>query len=413
MFKEYQLRPETVLFEHQKQALAWAEGVESGILAAEMGTGKTVMALCIASAGARSLIVTPTSLLEQWRREAVTRFTLKTSDIVTFHGPDRHKRSASNPSARIVLTTTHTLWRNIESLSAIQFNFLIVDEAHEVRNSGTLAHQALLKIKAEHRFLLTGTPAINGSHDVVSLFRLLKLQNSTASANLSNYFYRIDKNKVLNLPKKTEKVLMFEMTPVQAQHYQEVIENEYPNSLVRILRSRQASLLNFEHDGEQHICQKFRVVRSLVTRIPTDDSMLVFCSFTASLQQLHDYLTSVVKSRQVFLLTGKMSTDQRTAEIARFNAVDGGVFLISLKAGGTGLNLVKANHVVMLDPYWNVAIENQAIDRAHRIGQTKPVTVSRLIAKGTIEEWVTGLQETKQAEIVQFTDELNDSVFDQ
>ncbi|MBL9215016.1 MAG: DEAD/DEAH box helicase [Opitutaceae bacterium] len=421
-----------------------------GILADEMGLGKTPQALALlrtvrAEAGragtpARpSLVVAPASLVENWRREAA-RFT-PALRVFVHHGS---QRLAAADFARhdLVLTSYGTLARDVDLFAKSPFDVILADEAQHLKNRRTQAAQSLRALDGRGRFLLTGTPLENSLDDLRSLFEFLmpgflvqppaglkrddrafydqRLQVQTAP-----YILRRTKQAVApELPPKIEQVVYCEPTPAQAALYrrtQEETERDLFDlaaqgasesrirlaTLTQLLRLRQIccdprlvadkGLRSAPDRPTAPDSAKLEAFRELLAEsIDEGHRMLVFSQFTSLLALVREELAA--QEVPHCYLDGSLSPKARQAEVDRFQSdASIPVFLISLKAGGTGLNLTAADVVVHYDPWWNPAVEAQATDRTHRIGQTRVVTSYRLICSGTVEEKVMALQEEKRA----------------
>jgi superfamily II DNA or RNA helicase len=411
-----------------------------GILADEMGLGKTLQALALLAArprrGAPSLVVCPASLVENWRREAA-RFAPELRALV-HHGERRLTAPAEFTAHDLILTSYGTLTRDEMLFGAVEFDAIVADEAQHLKNRRTQAAQSLRTLRGRGRFLLTGTPLENSLDDLRSLFEFLmpgflprvpagvrgderswfdeRLRVQTAP-----YILRRTKQAVApELPGKIEQIVWCEPTPAQAAFYRRVHEQTERElnalaadgasdgrlrlaTLTQLLRLRQVCcdprLLTQEAAPPEAPTDsaKLEAFRELLAEVIDEGHrMLVFSQFTSLLALLREELTAQEVSH--CYLDGAMSARARQAEVDRFQAdAAAPVFLISLKAGGTGLNLTGADVVVHYDPWWNPAAEAQATDRAHRIGQTRVVTSYKLICAGTVEEKVLALQDTKRA----------------
>jgi SNF2 family DNA or RNA helicase len=428
---------------YQELGAAWlwflAQQGLGGILADEMGLGKTAQALALlaarkdsaAGAGLPHLVAVPASLMENWRRESA-RFTPRLRTFV--HHGARRLAAGDFAGFDLVLTSYGTLARDAALFEAAEFDVILADEAQHLKNRRTQAAQSLRALRGRARFLLTGTPLENSLDDLRSLFEFLmpgflpKLppglkredrawHDERLRAQTAPYILRRTKAAVApELPPKIEQVVWCEPTAAQAALYrrlqedgerelidlaaQGVTENRlHFATLTQLLRLRQLCcdprLLQPAANPDDSA--KLGAFRELLAEsIDEGHRMLVFSQFTSVLALLRAELEAQDVAH--CHLDGSMSAKARQAEVDRFQA-DGSVpvFLISLKAGGTGLNLTGADVVVHYDPWWNPAAEAQATDRTHRIGQTKVVTSYRLICSGTVEEKVMALQETKKA----------------
>jgi superfamily II DNA or RNA helicase len=379
-----------------------------------------------------SLVVCPATLVENWRREAV-RFTPQLR-VFTHHAENRLARTTDFAGYDLVVTSYGTLARDRELFGEIEFACLIADEAQHLKNRRTQNAQTLRSLRARGRFLLTGTPLENSLDDLRSLFEVLMpgyiekvptglrgeerlWYDERLRAKTATYILRRTKTVVApELPPKIEQVLYCELSPTQAALYRRVQEESEralldletsgasENSirlatLTQLLRLRQACcdprlLPNASPTIDSAKLDAFREL--LAEAIDDGHRLLVFSQFTSLLALLRTELEA--QEIPFCYLDGSMTPRARQAEVDRFNnATDIPVFLISLKAGGTGLNLTSADTVIHFDPWWNPAVEAQATDRAHRIGQSRVVTSYKLICIGTVEEKVLQLQESKRA----------------
>jgi superfamily II DNA or RNA helicase len=434
---------------YQRLGVAWLWYLYAqklgGILADEMGLGKTPQALALLAARhARppsvrgpaadprrpSLVVCPASLMENWRREAA-RFTPQLS-VLVHHGGHRAEDAAALATHDLIITSYGTLTRDDEMFASIEFDIILADEAQHLKNRRTQAAQSLRTLQGRGRFLLTGTPLENSLDDLRSLFEYLmpgfiaRMPAGVRGADrgwfderlrvqTAPYILRRTKLAVApELPEKIEQVIYCEPTPDQAALYrrmQEKTEHELMKlaaagasegtlhlaALTQLLRLRQICCdprLIPEQTASSAKLEAFREL--LAESIDEGHRMLVFSQFTSLLGLLREELDR--EGVAYCYLDGSMTARARQAAVDRFQGDDTvPVFLISLKAGGTGLNLTGADVVVHYDPWWNPAAEAQATDRTHRIGQTKVVTSYKLICAGTVEEKVLTLQDTKRA----------------
>jgi superfamily II DNA or RNA helicase len=430
-----------------------------GILADEMGLGKTAQALALLSAIASatsekrrlpSLVVCPASLVENWRREAA-RFAPSLRTFV-HHGTKRLGSVDEAASHDLILTSYGTLARDSELLSGVDFATLIADEAQHAKNRRSLNARGLRSLHAESRLFLTGTPVENSLEDLRTLFEIIlpgyvdaKLpaaagsglkttdrawQDERLQKQTAPYILRRTKSAVATeLPPKIEQVIWCQPTTEQAAlyaEYQRKSEQELDHlagagatentlriaTLTQLLRLRQICCdpRLVEQMAEASASSKLEAFRELLAEAVDDGHrLLVFSQFTSLLGLLRDELDR--QGLAYCYLDGATPVKRRQAEVDRFQQeADVPVFLISLKAGGTGLNLTAADTVVHFDPWWNPAAEAQASDRAHRIGQTKVVTTYKLICSGTVEEKVLLLQDQKRrllADVFEASDAAN------
>ncbi|MGJ3244393.1 MAG: DEAD/DEAH box helicase [Opitutales bacterium] len=432
---------EQTLRTYQKIGVAWLwhlyQHELGGILADEMGLGKTIQALgllnCIRNqedTPGPSLVVCPAGLVENWRREAA-RFA-PDLEIFVNHGQKRLQDPESIRSKDLIITSYSTLARDADAFQAVDFALIIGDEAQHIKNRKTQNAQALQSLIGHGRVLLTGTPVENSLDDLRSLFDFLmpgylaeppKGNDRDARSWIDQrnreqaapYILRRRKVDVApELPEKIEQVIYVPLEGKQGQLYTDVLERTRHEifqmemagasegqvrmaAFTQLLRLRQVCadprILSPEMAAESSA--KLSAFREILQEA-TDDGhrILVFSQFVQLLKLLRDELEDA--GMDFCYLDGQ--TRDRMKQVDRFNNNDDiPVFLISLKAGGTGLNLTGADTVVHFDPWWNPAVEAQATDRAHRIGQTRVVTSIKLIATETVEEKVLELQRSKAA----------------
>lgn len=434
---------------YQMIGVAWlwhlARNGMGGILADEMGLGKTPQALALlaaarAEAGRRqpSLVVCPASLLENWRREAA-RFTPQFAVFV--HHANQRLDSPEDAAAHdIVLTSYGTLTRDEALFMATPFRLAIADEAQHIKNRRTRAAKVLRRVQANARFVLTGTPVENSVEDLRSLFAFVlpghlrplppglrgeerRWHDNQDMRRAAPYILRRNKRLVApELPEKLEQTVFCEMPAAQARLYasvrarteQTIADLESAGAsegririaaLAQLLRLRQvcAEPRLLENSLRPRDSGKLLAFRELLEEaVDGGHRMLVFSQFVSVLAHLRAFLEE--SGYPHTYLDG--STRDRQGEVDRFNndpAIP--VFLISLKAGGSGLNLTGADTVVHFDPWWNPAVEAQATDRTHRIGQTRSVTSYKLIMASTVEERVLELQRAKAGILRDLLDE--------
>jgi superfamily II DNA or RNA helicase len=425
---------------YQQIGVAWLWHLHrlglGGILADEMGLGKTLQAIALLTTltdvRLPSLVVCPASLVENWRRETA-RFAPHLR-VFIHHGSQRLTDETHVNTFDVVITSYGTLARDRDRFADFTFAALIADEAQHIKNRRTQNAAALRSLNTKSRFLLTCTPVENSLDDLRALFDLLmpgyleKIPAGTKAdertwfderlrAKTAPYILRRTKKVVATeLPDKIEQVLYCEPTATQSRLYAEwrkkseqeldalAADGASENSirmatLTQLLRLRQICCdprLVAPASSPDH-SSKLETFRELLAEsIDDGHRLLVFSQFTSLLGLLRAELDE--QNLPYCYLDGSTPQKQRQTEVDRFNhTADIPVFLISLKAGGTGLNLTGADTVVHFDPWWNPAVEAQATDRAHRIGQTKVVTSYKLICTGTVEEKVLHMQETKRA----------------
>ena len=435
-----------VLRPYQKAGYDWLHFLHEyefgGCLADDMGTGKTIQTLAFLQslrtgghATASSLIVLPRSLIFNWQRE-IARWT---PDLRVLVHTDQGRSSTVEEFADydLVLTTYGTMLRDIGLFTTYQFHYVILDEAQAIKNPGSQTARAARALRSDHRLTLTGTPVENSTLELWSQFAFLNpgmlgsLEHFRAefAAPIENdgdeetaallrrmvnpFILRRTKDQVaLDLPQRDERVLYCEMEPAQAKLYQRyrdhyralllnLIDTEGMNDvrmkvLEGLLRLRQICnhprLVEADFRGRS---AKFeQLLETLETLHAEGHKALVFSQFVQMLTLLREHLDQ--RGLRYAYLDGK--TRDRAAVVDAFQAnPELPFFLISLKAGGVGLNLTAADYVIHIDPWWNPAVEQQATDRSHRIGQEKPVFIYKLIVRDSVEEKILQLQDRKRA----------------
>ncbi len=405
-----------------------------GILADDMGLGKTLQSITYLLSEKESetwkdpaLIVAPASLIYNWRYE-FEKFapTLKV-EVIVGDPKERQQqiKEAKDKEIDVLITSYPLLRRDLASYRKHTFHAVIFDEAQTIKNSGTQAAQAAYQIQSAHRFALTGTPVENRLSDLWSIFRAIfpelvgnhkKFSQQTIDQvrkQVRPFILRRLKQDVLkDLPEKIESVETTELTreqksiylayleKVQADTKNALAEEGFQKSRIRILaaltRLRQICCHpSLFVDNYQGTSAKMDLLLELVEEaLGSSHRLLIFSQFTSMLKLIAQSFET--KSWPYFYLDGETPVKERLELVSRFNQGERSAFLISLKAGGTGLNLTGADTVILYDLWWNPAVESQAADRAHRIGQKKVVQVMRLITQGTIEEKIYGLQRKKQ-----------------
>jgi len=413
-----------------------------GILADDMGLGKTLQALSILQycknekKQVKFLVVCPTSLMYNWENE-IKKFTPDISYHI-YHGPARMLQMEHFQKADLVITTYGTLRSDIKMLSQIPFDYVVLDESQAIKNPLSQVAKAAMLLKATNRLALSGTPVQNNTFDLYSQMNFLnpgmlgtaeffreefatpidKMQDKEAQNQLRKLVYpfllRRTKEQVApDLPEKSEMLLFCEMGSKQRKIYDayrnryrskilgEIQEKGMDNARLSILtglmKLRQIcdspAILNETEMYENHSVKIDELLREL-TENTGSHKALVFSQFLGMLALIREELEK--RNIPYVYFDGSSSTLDRENAIQQFQNDEAcRVFLISLKAGGVGLNLTAADYVYIVDPWWNPAVEQQAIDRTHRIGQTKRIFAYRLICKDTIEEKILLLQERK------------------
>jgi len=433
-----------ILRPYQRLGAAWLWHLHrnglGGVLADEMGLGKTLQALALLgaarAAGSSSLVVCPATLVENWRREAA-RFAPGLR-VFVHRGERRLAGPADLADWDLVITSYGTLSRDSELFASMEFACIVGDEAQHVKNVRSQNARALRSLVARGRFLLTGTPVENSLDDLRSLFEFIlpgylervpqgargeerRWIDERLRAKTAPYILRRTKRAVApELPARIEQVIWCEFEPAQSALYrsfQEKSERELFDleasgagearlrmaALTQLLRLRQICcdprLVEKGDGGAAPFggSAKLESFREILAETADDGHrLLVFSQFTSLLALLREELA--LQEVPYCYLDGSMAALARQSEIDRFQSTpDVPVFLLSLKAGGSGLNLTGADTVVHFDPWWNPAAEAQATDRAHRIGQTRVVTSYKLVCPETVEERVLALQVEKRA----------------
>jgi len=424
------------LREYQRSGFAWLwqlhENNMTGILADDMGLGKTVQALALLTKAKEeegdvpSLIVCPTSVLSVWKQEV--KKWAPTLSVMTWHGAERGENRRLLKKADIVVTTYAILRRDIEELSKIRFRYAILDEAQYIKNWATTTAKSAKQLKSDHRLALSGTPVENHLIDLWAIFDFLapgflgKLSDfqknyvrpiedqdvkvlEALRARIRPFVMRRKKEDVASeLPPKTEQTLFVQFSKAQLGLYNRILkaakaeiqgrveevglEKSQMTILAALTRLRQVCcdprLLGLPDASALPSSAKLDAFKELMAdAVGSGRKVLVFSQFVEMQKLLGDALTEL-KIDYLWLHGG---TKNREEMVAQFQTKSGPpVFLISLKAGGSGLTLTEADTVVHYDPWWNPAVEDQATDRAHRIGQDKPVMVYRLVVEDTVEQ---------------------------
>lgn len=436
-----------ILRDYQKTGFQWLSTLSElkmgGVLADDMGLGKTIQVLSYilheSQRGMKRpvLIVAPTSLVYNWIAE-IKKFTpMLKARVIVGTVEERKDQILNAEPSHILVTSYHLIRRDIEMHQENEYHSVILDEAQHIKNETSKGAKAVKQINANHRFALTGTPMENHLGELWSIFDFVipghlgsrnwfrnqfvnpitKDADVNSAETLSNmikpFLLRRLKSDVLKeLPDKIENNIIVEMTEEQKKLYVATVksirgeimlgidQNGINKMRIQILagltRLRQIcchpSVYLEDYNGDSG---KFEVLEELVDELKEGEHRpLIFSQFTSILKLIKILLEK--KGLNVYYLDGNTKAIERMGLVDEFNSGKGDVFLISLKAGGTGLNLTGADTVIHFDPWWNPAVEDQATDRAHRIGQKSTVHVMKLICKGTIEEKIIELQKHKK-----------------
>lgn len=449
-----------VMRNYQKIGFKWFKTLAAcgfgGILADEMGLGKTLQTIAFIASEigtGPSIVIAPTSLVYNWKNE-IEKFTPELNILVIYgNKTEREELRKQIEKCDIVITSYPLIRRDIEEYRDVSFKYCILDEAQQIKNPQSLNAASVKEIRAKGYFALTGTPIENSLTELWSIFdfimpgyllnhhRFVEKYETPISKNKDRksleelnkhikpfILRRLKKDVIKELPPKIEYKLVVEMTEEQKkiyaaylnsaknQLYSEIREKGFNKSRIKILailtRLRQIccdpSVFLENYQGESG---KLQALDDLLEEtINEGHRVLLFSQFTAVLKNIGNRLK--LSNIEYLYLDGATKIEERGKLVNDFNEGKGSVFLISLKAGGTGLNLTGADVVIHFDPWWNPAVEDQATDRAHRIGQRKTVEVIKLIAQGTIEEKIFNLQEKKK-EIIEnvMSDELSETNF--
>ncbi|MDO5519538.1 MAG: DEAD/DEAH box helicase [bacterium] len=435
-----------VLRTYQKNGYRWLRMIEEygfgGILADDMGLGKTIQVLSLLLAAKEegksgtTLIVCPASLVYNWEEEC-KKFAPSLKVATVTGNMEKRKSLIERYFAYDVLVTSYDLIkRDIVEYKDITFAYQIIDEAQYIKNHTTQGAKAVKLIRAKTKYALTGTPIENRLSELWSIFDYLmpgflykyeefrkdfeipiaKLKDEEVVHRLKRMIQpfilrRIKKDVLKDLPDKMEEVVYAKFENEQQKLYDSYVlkvkeslakqdHSDFEKNKIKILadltRLRQIccdpNLCYENYRGES--AKLFTCLELIETAVENGHKILLFSQFTSMLAILKEELQK--KGISHYEITGATSKEKRMQLVNQFNGDDTNVFLISLKAGGTGLNLTAADIVIHYDPWWNIAAQNQATDRAHRIGQRNVVTVFKLIAKGTIEEKILQMQQEKQ-----------------
>ncbi|MBQ4563370.1 MAG: DEAD/DEAH box helicase [Lachnospiraceae bacterium] len=444
-----------VMKEYQKQGFFWMKNLDvlgfGGILADEMGLGKTLQAISLmlheAEGGHRttSVIVCPSSLVYNWKHELEMYAPTLTVGSVAGDAEERAQMLSQWQNYQVLITSYDLLKRDIEQYRSMDFRYCFIDEAQYIKNHLTQNAKAVKQLHAQTRFALTGTPIENRLSELWSIMDFLmpgllytysrfskeieqpavREQSEAAVARLHRmiapFVLRRMKREVLkDLPDKLETVVYTRLEGEQKRLYaanaaalrdrltgsdETRYNKERMQVLAELTRLRQIccdpALYYADYEGGS---AKLEACIELVTRsIGGGHKILIFSQFTTMLARIGERLRD--NDIHYYELTGQTGKKERMELTERFNEDDVPVFLISLKAGGTGLNLTAADVVIHYDPWWNVAAQNQATDRAHRLGQQNVVSVYKLITKSTVEENILLLQENKRKLAEQMIDD--------
>ncbi len=430
-----------IMRSYQKAGFQWLMMLKkyglSGILADDMGLGKTLQAIAVLSklpASAKSLVICPKTLLFNWAAE-IEKFNKSLSFIIYEGSKKERKNILKDLQVNILFASYSIIQNDIELLEKIDFEYIILDEAQHIKNPTALRTRAVKKLKAQHKMALSGTPIENNPVELWSIFDFLmpgylpstrkfkdkyinhSKRESDAQTKLkiqvSPFILRRKKEDVLiELPDKQEQLIFCKMTKLQEKVYLQLLEKvkqnflqtpqgrsaNYIHILAAITKLRQIcnhpALVEKELETKLEYSGKIETLQEIISEaVENEKKLLIFSQFV----QMLKILRKVLKKQNIKFEYMDGSTKKRQQIIENFNNNNKvRAFLISLKTGGYGLNLTAADTVIIVDPWWNPMGENQAIDRAHRIGQTKKVLIYKVITKSTIEEKIITLQKDKK-----------------
>ncbi|MFR3911961.1 MAG: DEAD/DEAH box helicase [Clostridium paraputrificum] len=427
------------LRKYQKEGFKWLNELSElgfgGILADDMGLGKTIQVITfvLSKRSKKTLIITPTSVLYNWKDE-FERFAPNVR-VGLVHGTkaQRNRMLSEIKKYDVLITTYGTLKNDENEYEKLQFDYCIIDEGQSIKNPTSKTTLSVKKINSKCNFALTGTPIENNLMELWSIFdfvmpgflftkerfkgKFIQNKNTEELKSLITPFIlrRVKEDVLDELPEKIEKKYLVDMTTKQKSIYKSYVKEIKEklksskgniNMLTFITKLREVcldpSLIIDDYNGGSG---KVNALMELLDNyIEGNKKILVFSQFTSALKNIEQNLEE--KGINYIYLDGSIGSKERVELVKKFNEEPLiSVFLISLKAGGVGLNLTSASVVIHFDPWWNPAIENQATDRAHRFGQKNVVEVIKLISKDTIEEKILLLQEDKKELIESLMDE--------
>lgn len=432
---------QAILRPYQIEGVEWMKQLHdldlNGILADDMGLGKTIQVLCLldlfTNKEDENIIICPSSLMYNWMQE-IEKFNIDL-DAVCVHGCQEDRKLCIQEKHQLYITTYDYLKRDIGLYRKMNFNYIILDEAHYIKNYITQNAKCVKLLSGKHRLALTGTPIENSLSELWSIFDFLlpgylfdqsyfskhyekeiQIQkNIEKQKELKNmiepFILRRTKDVVLkDLPDKIEKNIWMEFNDEEEKLYlanlmlvneelQKQLEFEKVDSIIVLAMMTKLRQLCCEarmvYDQIQQPSTKLTACIELIEQFKENDKkVLVFSSFT----KIFDFMIDEFNKKNIkyHMLTGKTSKENRKIEVDEFQHDDSTVFLISLKAGGTGLNLTSAEAVIHFDPWWNISAQNQATDRAYRIGQKNNVVVYKMLMKNSIEAKIHDMQNSKK-----------------
>jgi SNF2 family DNA or RNA helicase len=428
-----------ILFPFQQDVLNWTQVTPKGIIGLDMGLGKTVItvAMICAKNYRHVLIVLPLQIVEQWRKSILKFTNLTEKDICVYQGHSR--KSANLQSHRIVITTYDVVRYDMADnqsklFQAVNpknlFDCMILDEAHKLRNKKTATYASCCQLghDLECKWLLTGTTIHNKFSDFGNLCGFLGLSHLTTSELRTKYYFRLTKTQCaqfIQLPEKsihahelrfeeldceptlhheTYLELYAEVKELYEDYLSDTTSVSFTCLLTKVLRLRQCcnhidATLDEKHyqlENNRHdllSSPKFDKTIQIINSAPKEDKLIIFSQWEHSLTLLSNHL--LVNQIEYLTYNGSQDINVRNQILTQFRDGPARVLLITLTSGGVGLDMSFANHVILLDSWWNQALEEQAIDRVYRIGQKKKVEVHRLYMQDTIEAWMIKMKEEK------------------
>ena len=436
------------LRDYQRRGVAWMQRMADlgagGILADEMGLGKTLQAISLLTSRAQDrphLVVAPTSVVGNWEREL--RKFAPAVPVIRHHGPDRPRSPRDFPPAHAVLTSYALLRRDAGLLSQVDWDIVVFDEAQQIKNAASKGAKAARSMEARTRFAMTGTPIENRLSELWSILDVTnpgllgpqrrfnerfavpieRWRDEEAADRLKRLIApfvvrrrKADPDVSVDLPPKQQITVACSLTREQASLYQAAIDQAFQAGLGSTAFERRGRILalltalkqicnhpaQYVRDGGKLTGRSGKLARAteiLGEIVASGDHALVFTQFREMGDLLGAHLKEQLDLPEVPFLHGGTPMGVREQMVDRFQEAEDAppILLVSLRAGGTGLNLTRATEVIHYDRWWNPAVEDQATDRVHRIGQTRPVTVHRLVTSGTIEERIADLLERKRA----------------
>lgn len=421
------------LRDYQQYGLNWLNFLYTaglgGVLADDMGLGKTVQTIAFVDQLEQKgpcLVIGPTSVVYNWVKE-IEKF-VPHRKVIAYTGQNRHNHLDKLEDADFVISSFGVVKNDVEWFQAINFKAIFVDEAQYIKNPKTQISKAIKSINASFKIAMTGTPIENHLQDLWNLMdfvipgylgtkRVFELHisdgnNEFLKTKIKPFILRREKKEVLlSLPEKTEIILKCGMTDQQKTLYETVLQaarsgikgakgkNQKLSILTTLLKLRQICIhpgLLKETRGQSIPSAKFDLAKEKIEELIDEGHKIVlFTQFTTMIDILHEWASE--KEINLYRIDGSVSSKKRMDIVDDFqNSKGSGLFTISLKAGGVGINLTAADYVIHLDPWWNPAVESQATDRVHRMGQKNKVIVYKFITEGTIEEKIQELQEQKK-----------------